>query len=67
MHCRHFLPVCFRPLLGPIRPVTAGRHAVLETPRMSERVSLWSLFTTFLKIGSTAFGGFMALISVVQN
>jgi chromate transporter len=34
---------------------------------MSERVSLWSLFTTFLKIGSTAFGGFMALISVVQN
>jgi chromate transporter len=34
---------------------------------MSESVSLWSLFTTFLKIGSTAFGGFMALISVVQN
>ncbi len=30
-------------------------------------VSLWSLFWTFLKIGSTAFGGFMALISVVQN
>jgi chromate transporter len=29
--------------------------------------SLWSLFLTFLKIGSTAFGGFMALISVVQN
>jgi chromate transporter len=26
-----------------------------------------SLFWTFLKIGSTAFGGFMALISVVQN
>ena len=25
------------------------------------------LFITFLKIGSTAFGGFMALISVVQN
>ncbi len=34
---------------------------------MSERASLWSLFTLFLKIGSTAFGGFMALISVVQN
>lgn len=33
----------------------------------TERVSLWSLFRTFLKIGSTAFGGFMALISVVQN
>jgi len=29
--------------------------------------SLLSLFCTFLKIGSTAFGGFMALISVVQN
>ncbi len=29
--------------------------------------SYWSLFWTFLKIGSTAFGGFMALISVVQN
>lgn len=28
---------------------------------------LWRLFWTFLKIGSTAFGGFMALISVVQN
>lgn len=32
-----------------------------------EQPSLWSLFWTFLKIGSTAFGGFMALISVVQN
>ncbi len=29
--------------------------------------SLTSLFWTFIKIGSTAFGGFMALISVVQN
>jgi len=33
----------------------------------SGEVSYWSLFWTFLKIGSTAFGGFMALISVVQN
>ena len=32
-----------------------------------ESVSLLMLFLTFLKIGSTAFGGFMALISVVQN
>jgi chromate transporter len=32
-----------------------------------EQASLASLFWTFLKIGSTAFGGFMALISVVQN
>ncbi len=30
-------------------------------------LSLWSLFLSFLRIGSTAFGGFMALISVVQN
>jgi len=29
--------------------------------------SLWFLFLSFLKIGSTAFGGFMALISVVQT
>lgn len=29
--------------------------------------SLPSLFWTFVKIGSTAFGGFMALISMVQN
>lgn len=29
--------------------------------------SLWVLFFTYLKIGSTAFGGFMALISVVQS
>src|SRR5207245_10592411 len=28
---------------------------------------LWFLFLSFLRIGSTAFGGFMALISVVQN
>jgi chromate transporter len=31
------------------------------------KVSLWTLLWTFLKIGSTTFGGFMALISVVQN
>jgi chromate transporter len=33
----------------------------------AQTVSLWMLLWTFLKIGSTAFGGFMALISVVQN
>ncbi|VAW59439.1 Chromate transport protein ChrA [hydrothermal vent metagenome] len=32
-----------------------------------DQTSIWKLFWTFLKIGSTAFGGFMALISVVQN
>jgi len=31
------------------------------------RISLGTLFLTFLKIGSTAFGGFMALISIVQH
>ena len=34
---------------------------------MTQKESNWLLFWTFLKIGSTAFGGFMALISVVQN
>lgn len=33
----------------------------------TERVSLWALFILFLRIGSTAFGGFMALIAVVQS
>jgi chromate transporter len=33
----------------------------------TERVSLWKLFVLFLRIGSTAFGGFMALIAVVQS
>jgi chromate transporter len=37
----------------------------LEPPTSAE--SLGGLFLTFLKIGLTAFGGFMALISVVQN
>jgi len=31
------------------------------------RISLGTLFLTFLKIGSTAFGGFMALISIAQH
>jgi len=35
--------------------------------RSTGPASLGALFLTFLKIGSTAFGGFMALISVVQN
>ena len=32
-----------------------------------EKVSLSYLFWNFLKIGSTAFGGFMALVSVIEN
>lgn len=41
--------------------VSAATDAEARVP------SLWSLFINFLKIGSTTFGGFMALISAVQN
>ena len=34
---------------------------------IQEQVSLGYLFWTFLKIGSTAFGGFMSLVSVVES
>lgn len=33
----------------------------------TDRISLSNLFWTFLKVGATAFGGFMALISIVEN
>src|SRR5262245_20646031 len=36
-------------------------------PIVANSPSLLSLFLSFLRIGSTAFGGFMALISVVQT
>jgi chromate transporter len=39
----------------------------LDPDSRQERVSLPFLAWTFLRIGATAFGGFMALISVVQN
>ncbi len=39
----------------------------LDLDSQQERVSLLFLAWTFLRIGATAFGGFMALISVVQN
>jgi len=42
-------------------------NSVAERKLMTRNESNWLLFWTFLKIGSTAFGGFMALISVVQN
>ena len=42
-------------------------NTVTKQEFMAQQVSNWQLFWTFLKIGSTAFGGFMALISVVQN
>lgn len=38
-----------------------------ESKPINGNVSLWVLFVTFLKIGSTAFGGYMALISVVES
>ena len=39
----------------------------MDTVSGRSEVSLWFLFWTFLKIGSIAFGGFTALISVVEN
>lgn len=42
-------------------------NSITEQQIMSRNESNWLLFWTFLKIGSTAFGGFMALIAVVQN
>lgn len=38
-----------------------------ESDLDSDSVSLFYLFGNFLKIGSTAFGGFMALVSVIEN
>lgn len=50
------------------RPSRSARTAIRSAgTTATERPSLGSLFLSFLKIGSTAFGGFMALISVVQN
>jgi len=43
------------------RVLKGNNSSLIDAP------SLWSLFLSFLRIGSTAFGGFMALISVVQN
>ena len=42
-------------------------NTITKQHTMTQCISNWQLFWTFLKIGSTAFGGFMALISVVQN
>ncbi len=38
-----------------------------ESELDSSSISLLHLFGNFLKIGSTAFGGFMALVSVIEN
>ena len=45
-----------------IRPQEAS--GTLPIPK---EITLVYLFWTFLKIGSTAFGGFMSLVSVVEN
>jgi chromate transporter len=43
------------------------KQAKKFSARVNQGITLSTLFWTFLKIGATAFGGFMALISVVQN
>lgn len=43
------------------------RMDIREAKQTQPSVSLWFLFHTFLTIGSIAFGGFMALISVIEN
>jgi chromate transporter len=43
------------------------RDCLLTSTATTERVSLNTLFWIFLKIGSVAFGGFMALISVIAD
>lgn len=48
-------------------PGKSFKPAKAISARANHDVTLPILFWTFLKIGSTAFGGFMALISVVQN
>jgi chromate transporter len=49
-------------------PETPMSHvSAQDPPAIQGNPTLWSLFLSFLKIGSTAFGGFMALISVVQS
>ncbi|MBI3560876.1 MAG: chromate efflux transporter [Gammaproteobacteria bacterium] len=41
--------------------------ATAEKTPVPLKPSLWFLFKTFVAIGSVAFGGFMALISVIEN
>ncbi len=41
--------------------------AEINTDGCTEKVSLLFIFWMFLKIGSVAFGGFMALMSVIEN
>lgn len=45
----------------------ATQNAETSTDGCTEKVSILFIFWTFFKIGSVAFGGFMALISVIEN
>ncbi len=45
----------------------ADQTGAVEGSAADTRVTLFALFRTFLMIGSTTFGGFMALISVLQQ
>lgn len=46
---------------------TEAEARMRDTAPPSPPVSLWTLFLVFLRIAATSFGGFMAMISVVQN
>lgn len=48
-------------------PIAAPSEVPVTAEGAQESATLSYLFWTFLKIGSTAFGGFMSLISVVEN
>lgn len=48
-------------------PVSIQNQSSSVSTTDKESASFKYLFWTFLKIGSTAFGGFMALVSVVEN
>lgn len=47
--------------------VAIDKGQIIERDKNNKKISLSLLFFTFLKIGSLAFGGYMALISVIEN
>src|ERR1043166_3483041 len=56
----------------PINRTPAGTSGNKEATTMKSTavpapISLWTLFWIFFRIACTSFGGFMAMISVVQN
>ena len=50
-----------------VTDMEVAQHTESNAGDHSKSVSYLSVFWTFLKIGSVAFGGFMALISVIEN